>query len=62
MVTFSRLQSVAFYFRGMFRVIGSAAVAVFALTQADQYLYQGRYTDAAMFIFHKIAIAVGVAY
>jgi hypothetical protein len=61
-VTFSRLQSVAVYFRRMFRAIASAAVAVIALTQADQYLYQGRYTDAALFIFHKIAIAVGIAY
>jgi hypothetical protein len=38
------------------------AVAVIVLAQADQYLYQGRYTGAALFIFHKIAFALGIGY
>ena len=38
------------------------AVAVIVLTQADQYLYQGRYTGAALTVFHKVALALGIAY
>lgn len=42
--------------------MASTAVAVIVLMQADQYLYQGRHTDAAIFIFHKIAQAIGIPY
>ena len=38
------------------------AVAVIVLAQADQYLYQGRYTGAALFIFHKITLSLGIGY
>ena len=61
-MVFSRSQAVGVYGHCVFRVIASTAVAVIVLTQADQYFYQGRYTGAALFIFHKIALSLGIGY
>ena len=46
----------------MFRFILSSAVALSVLTQVDQYLYQGRYTGAALAVLHRVSAALGIGY
>jgi len=44
----------------VFKFIISSVVAICVLTQADQFLYQGRYTAATLDVLQNVSVALGL--